>query len=127
MRNVQVDGEDEFPKTVRSAPLTFLDTGMLLVLRQLLLNSDGSERVIIGREDVDDQLEPYRDAAAADPAAFTKRLNASWSNMKKFGVIVDAESEERVEISPVLRLVFGPDEITTVRDEYRRIAERGGS
>ncbi|NII51011.1 DUF4194 domain-containing protein [Frigoribacterium endophyticum] len=127
VRNVQIDGEDSFPKTVRSAPLTFLDTGMLLVLRQLLLDGDGSERVIIGREDVDEQLEPYRDAAASDPAAFTRRLNASWTNMKKFGVIVDAESEERVEISPVLRLVFGPEEIAAVRDEYRRIAEKGRS
>jgi len=121
VRNVTVDGDVDVPKTVRSASLTFLDTGMLLVLRQHLLDSDGVERVIIGREDVDDQLEPYRDATV-DPAAFARRLNASWTNMKKYGVIVDAETEDRVEISPVLRIVFGPEEIAAVRDEYRRIA-----
>lgn len=122
VRNVSVP-DDDVPKTVRSASLTFLDTGMLLVLRQHLLNSDGVERVIIGRDDVDDQLESYRDAATVDPAAFAKRLNASWLNMKKYGIIVDAETDDRVEISPVLRLVFGPDEIAAVRDEYRRIAQ----
>ncbi len=122
VRGVSSD-EAELPKAVRSAPLTFLDTALLLILRQHLLDSDGSERVIVGRDDVFEQLEVYRDAATTDTGGFARRMNASWSNMKSFGIIADSSTEDaRVEISPVLRLVFGPDEIAAVRAEFRRIA-----
>lgn len=124
VRNVAVP-EQDLPKAVRSAPLTFLDTGLLLVLRQHLLEDGGGvERVIVGKDEIYEQLEIYRDDAS-DTSGFVKRMNASWSNMKKYGLIADASTEdERVEISPVLRLVFGPDEIAAVRDEYRRLAAR---
>ncbi|NQX12332.1 DUF4194 domain-containing protein [Microbacteriaceae bacterium VKM Ac-2855] len=113
------------PSTVRSASLTFLDTAMLLVLRQHLVSADGSERVIVGRDDVFEQLAVYRDAGR-DESDWARRLNASWGKLGKYGIISKASEDERVEISPVLRLVFGPEQITGLRDEYRRIAERGG-
>jgi hypothetical protein len=126
VRNVDAPGQD-VPRTVRTVSLTFLDSAMLLLLRQLLVDSDGRERVIVGREEVFEQLEVYKTAATSDDAAFLKRLNASWSNMKRYGIIGEAATEDRVEISPVLRLVFGIEQIHALREEYRRIASARGT
>jgi hypothetical protein len=126
VRNVEAPDVD-LPKTVRSAPLTFLDTALLLVLRQHLVSTGTGERVIVGKDEITEQLGIYRDAAT-DEAGFQKRVGASWSNMKKYGLITDtAGSEERVEISPVLRLVFGPEQIAAVRAEYKRLSTQAGS
>jgi hypothetical protein len=124
VRNVDAPDAD-LPKSVRSASLTFLDTALLLVLRQHLVTAVGSDRVIVGKDEIIEQLEVYRERST-DRAGFAKRVSASWGNMKKFGLISDSStSEDRVEISPVLRLVFGPDEVAAVRAEYRRIANGG--
>lgn len=125
VRNVEIADLD-LPRTVRTASLTFLDTAMLLLLRQQMLAGDGAERVIVGQDEVYEQLQVYRTAGRSDESDFTKRLNASWGNLKRYGIISDTTTEGRVEISPVLRLVFGPDQIQALREEYRRIAQSGG-
>jgi hypothetical protein len=61
VRNVSTD-ELAVPRTVRTASLTFLDTAMLLVLRQMLLAREGDGRVIVGQEEVFEQLRVYRTA-----------------------------------------------------------------
>lgn len=125
VRNVST-GELAVPRTVRTASLTFLDTAMLLVLRQMLLAGEGDGRVIVGQEEVFDQLRVYR-TADRDESDFDRRLNSSWQNMKnKLRVIHQAGTEDRAEISPVLRLIVDADQIRAIGAEYRRIAEGSG-
>lgn len=123
-RNVRVPDTDA-PKVMRSHPLTFMDTAMLLHLRQQLLHSDGRERVIVGKDEVADQLQVYRGATDSDPAGFAKRINSSWQKMVTYGILAVTSTEDRFEVSPVLRLIFGADEIAAVQAEYRRLAARG--
>jgi hypothetical protein len=123
-RNVRVPDTDA-PKVMRSHPLTFMDTAMLLHLRQQLLHSDGRERVIVGKDEVLDQLQVYRAATDSDPAGFAKRINSSWQKMVSYGILAVTSTEDRFEVSPVLRLIFGADEIAAVQAEYRRLAARG--
>lgn len=126
VRNVSTD-ELTVPRTVRTASLTFLDTAMLLVLRQMLLAGEADGRVIVGQEEVFEQLRVYR-TVDRDESDFDKRLNSSWQNMKnKLRVIHQAGTEDRAEISPVLRLIVDADQIRAIGAEYRRIAESGGS
>ncbi len=114
------------PSTVRSAALTFLDTAMLLVLRQMLLAGEAEGRVIVGQEDVFEQLRVYR-TADRDESDFNKRLNSAWLKMKNtLRVIHQAGAEDRAEISPVLRLIVDAEQIAAITGEYRRIAEGGG-
>jgi hypothetical protein len=120
-RNVSSPDSDA-PKVMRSHPLTFLDTAMLLHLRQQLLHGDGRERVIVGRDEVSDQLQVYRGADDSDPAGFAKRINSSWQKMTSYGILAATTTEDRFEVSPVLRLIFGADEIAAVQAEYRRLA-----
>ncbi len=125
VRNVSTT-EVKVPSTVRSAPLTFLDTAMLLVLRQMLLAGEGDGRVIVGQEDVFEQLRVYR-TPDRDESDFARRLNSSWLNMKnKLRVIHQAGAEDRAEISPVLRLIVDADQIQAISGEYRRIADGNG-
>ena len=126
MRNVSTT-ELKVPSTVRTAALTFLDTAMLLVLRQMLLAGEGDGRVIVGQEDVFEQLRVYR-TADRDEADFNKRLSSTWLKMKNtLRVIHQAGAEDRAEISPVLRLIVDAEQIQAIGAEYRRIAEGGGA
>ncbi|WP_248305724.1 DUF4194 domain-containing protein [Agromyces sp. H66] len=126
VRNVDA-GEVTTPRTVRTESLTFLDTAMLLVLRQMLLAREGEGRVIVGQDEVFEQLRPYR-PADHDEKLFGSRLNSSWMNMKnKLRVIHQAgaaDGGERAEISPVLRLIVDAEQVRQIEAEYRRIAGR---
>ena len=126
VRNVSTD-ELATPRTVRTAALTFLDTAMLLVLRQMLLAREGDGRVIVGQEEVFEQLRVYR-SADRDESDFDRRLNSSWMNMKnKLRVIHQAGTEDRAEISPVLRLIVDAEQISAIGAEYQRIAAGGAT
>lgn len=119
VRNVQAAADA--PKVMRTATLTFLDTAMLLHLRQQLLHDSHGARTIVGADEVADQLQVYRGSDNADPAGFAKRINTSWNKMITYGLLAKTSTEGRFEVSPVLRLVFGPEEIAAVRAEYRRL------
>lgn len=44
--------------------------------------------------------------------------------MISYGILASTTTEDRFEVSPVLRLIFGADEIAAVQAEYRRLAGR---
>lgn len=125
VRNAESSDAD-LPKVMRTATLTFLDTAMLLHLRQLLLRADSSEATIVGQDEITDQLQVYSGRDGADPAGFARRVNASWVKLTRYGIIAPTSTEGRSVISPVLRLVFDAQEITAVQAEYSRIAEAAG-
>lgn len=127
VRNADV-GETDAPRTVRTEALSFIETAMLLVLRELLLSREGEGRVIVGQDEVYERLQVYR-PNDHDEKLFVSRLNSSWSTMKnKLRVLHQAGSsgEERVEISPVLRLIVDAEQVRQIEREYRRIADSGG-
>ena len=117
------------PRTIRSLPLTFLDTAMLLVLRQALLAAHGERRVIVGRDEVFEQLAVYR-TVDRDERDFGRRLNSSWQRMRRDLRVVHAAGragdEDRVELSPVLRLIVDAEQVRAIRDEYAALVARGG-
>lgn len=119
VRNTTVDVDA--PKVMRTATLTFLDTALLLHLRQTLLQENGGRKTIVGADEMADQLQVYRGKDNADVAGFSKRVNSSWQKMIKYGLLAATSTEGRFEVSPVLRLVFGAEEIAAVQAEYRRL------
>lgn len=118
-------GDLDAPSAVRTESLTFMDTAMLLVLRQMLLSAEGGGRVIVGQEEIYEQLESYR-TADRDETDFTKRLNSSWGKLKNRLRVIHSVSEDRVEISPVLRLLLDAQQVQAIRGEYERIRREGG-
>lgn len=120
IRNVESDADA--PRVVRTSPLTFIATALLLHLRQQLLTATPGTRVIVDLDEVTDALAVYRGVDESDPAGFAKRIRAAWSRMIDYGVLAATSTEGRFEISPVLRLVFGADQIAALRAEYARLA-----
>ena len=123
--------EGTWPRAVRTRSLTFLDTAMLLTLRQLLIADEGSARVIIGQDELYESLSVYR-TPDRDKYDFTKRLNASWNNMVN-GLRVlhpvgesGAEGPTRAEISPVVRILVDADRARALRASYEAIASGNG-
>ena len=119
----KVTPEDvEVPGVVRSSRLTLIDTALLLHLRDQLLRAEAQDvRTIVGRDEIDDQLSVYRVASGTDPVTYAKRINAAIEKMKKNSILRPTAEADRFEISPILALVFGADEVLTVTRELRRL------
>lgn len=116
--------DEHAPQVVRTSALTLMDTAMLLQLRRELVSATGGGRVIVGKEEIYEHLQAYRTQVSTDDAGFAKRINASWNKMDNLGILqrtATSNVDGRFEISPVLRLIFGPEQIQAVRDEYARL------
>ena len=114
--------ELELPSALRRETLSFLDTAMLLVLRQLLLAAVGEHRVIIGQDEVYERLAVYRDG---DEATFLRNLNGSWSRMLNRYRVLHSAGEDRVEVSPMVKFMIDDDMVRALTAEYRRLAADG--
>lgn len=111
---------DDAPKAVRSESLTFIDTAMLLALRQALLASQSIDRVIVGKDEIFEQLAPFR-TPERDEKDFTSRLNSSWGKMTNKLRLLHPVADDRAEISPVIRMLVDDDQIRAITAEYERI------
>jgi hypothetical protein len=117
VRNAQ-GADGRLPRAVRNMPLTTIDTLMVLTLRWELL-MDSLNRVFIGRDEMLEQLANYRPISKLDEAGFHRRLMGSWSKLVKAGILRPVDgNEDRCEISPVLRLVFGTEEVRAIAQEF---------
>ncbi|WP_168914838.1 DUF4194 domain-containing protein [Microcella flavibacter] len=117
----KVRGSDrDLPSALRTERLTFIDTAMLLVLRQLLLASGGERRVIVGQDEVYERLAVYRDGD--DEATFTRNLNGAWGRMMNRFRVLHGAGEGRVEVSPMVKFMIDDEQVRALTAVYRRIA-----
>lgn len=121
-------GELEAPILLRRAPLTFVDSVILLLLRQRLTQADvRGERAVVETFEIMEQLTPYERAANTDHAGFQKRIRASVEKMKDHSILQKIRgSEDRYEISPTLKLLFSAEHIAELTRQYRELADATG-
>lgn len=117
-------GDLEVPLLLRRAQLTFIDSVLVLYLRQRLTQADAhGERAVVALDDIIDNLTLYERAASTDRAGFTKRVRASVEKVKKHNILQKIRgSEDRFEISPTLKLLFSAEEIQSLTGLYQRMA-----
>lgn len=121
----QVAAEElDIPILLRRAQLTFVDSVLLLFLRQRLTQAEShGERAVIARDEMVENLMPYERAASTDRAGFSKRVNASVEKLKKHNILQKLRaSEDRFEIAPTLKLLFSAEEIIALTALYDRMA-----
>jgi hypothetical protein len=121
----QVSADElDVPILLRRAQLTFIDSVLLLFLRQALTQAEAhGERAVVARDDMVENLLPYERSTSTDRAGFTKRVNASIEKLKKHNILQKLRgSEDRFEISPTLKLLFSAEEIITLTALYERMA-----
>ncbi|MEO7497744.1 MAG: DUF4194 domain-containing protein [Massilia sp.] len=117
-------GELEIPILLRRAQLTFIDSVLLLFLRQRLTQAQSQgERGVIARDEIIENLLPYERAVSTDRAGFTKRVHASVEKLKKHNILQKIRgSDERFEIAATLKLLFAAEQIVALTALYNRMA-----
>lgn len=117
-------GDLEVPVLLRRAQLTFIDSVLVLYLRQRLTQADAhGERAVVSTEEMLENLTLYERAASTDRAGFAKRVHASVEKVKKHNILQKIRaSDDRYEISPTLKLLFSAEEILTLTALYLRMA-----
>ena len=117
-------GDVDSPILLRRSPLTFLDSILLLYLRQCLTQADArGERAVVSADEIQEHLSLYQAAASTDRAGFAKRVHASIEKLKKSNMLQKIRSsEDRFEVSPTLKLLFSAEEIQALTKLFERMA-----
>ena len=117
-------GDLEVPLLLRRAQLTFIDSILLLHLRQRLTQADShGDRAVVSTDEMMEFLTLYERASNTDRAGFAKRIHASIEKIKKHSILQKIRSsDDRFEISPTLKLLFSSEEIQALTHLYQRMA-----
>src|ERR1017187_2432788 len=117
-------GDLESPILLRRSQLTFLDSILLLYLRQCLTQADTQgQRAVVSADEIQEHLSLYQAAASTDRAGFAKRVHASIEKLKKSNMLQKIRaSEDRFEVSPTLKLLFSAEEIQALTKLYERMS-----
>jgi len=118
-------GELDTPVLLRSSPLTFIDSVLLLYLRQQLAEADAQgHRAVVEDSVLVDALSVYEKNVSTDRAGFNKRIAASIAKMKENHVLEKLRgSEDRYEVSPALKLLFSAEDVQNLANVYRQLRE----
>ena len=116
-------GELDTPVLLRSSPLTFIDTVLLLHLRQQLLEGEAQgRRTAVEESALVDALSVYEKNFSTDRAGFAKRVAAAIGKMRESHVLERLRgSEDRYEVSPTLKLLFSAEDVQTLTQVYREL------
>jgi len=117
-------GDLDVPLLLRRAQLTFIDSVLLIYLRERLTEADShGDRAVVSIGEIMEYLTLYERAANTDRAGFAKRIQASIEKIKKHSILQKIRaSEDRFEISPTLKLLFSAEEIQTLSKLYQSMA-----
>lgn len=117
-------GDLEVPHLLRRAQLTFIDSILLLHLRQRLTQADShGDRAVVSTDEIMEFITLYERASNTDRAGFVKRVHASIEKIKKHSILQKIRSsDDRFEISPTLKLLFSAEEIQALTHLYQRMA-----
>lgn len=120
----QADTDElEVPKLLRRAQLRFLDSILLLHLRQRLTQAEAhGDRAVVSIDEIIEFLEVYEQDDNTDHAGFVKKIHASIEKIKKHSILRKIRStDDRFEISPTLKLLFSAEEIQTLTRIYQQM------
>jgi len=106
-------GDLDTPILLRRKSLTYLESVLLLYLRQLLAEAEvRGERAVVSVAEMVEQMKLYEQNLNTDRAGFEKRISAAIEKVKKNSLISAIRgSDERYEVSPTLKLLFSAEEI----------------
>jgi len=121
----QVTSEEvDIPILLRRQSLNFIESVLLLFLRQRLTYSDAqAERAVLDRMEMQEYLKAFERNDNVDMSRFGRQIEGAIEKAKKIGVLIKLPgSDERYEVSASLRLLFPVEEIEALSAAYRRYA-----
>lgn len=121
-----VAAEVDVPVLLRRASLTFLQSALVLYLREQLTVADArGERAVLSRDEMLEHLLAYEREESSDRAKFERQVHSAVDRCKELNLLRRLRSgEERYEVSPTLKLLFPAEEIQALMRTYAGLAER---
>ncbi|MNK82457.1 hypothetical protein D3C87_1022310 [compost metagenome] len=125
VRQATGSDDDDLPILLRRQPLTFIDSALVLHLRQRLTEADrADERAVISLQEMLDHLEVFEKASNNDGVKFDKKCAAAVEKIKALSLLRQIRgSEGRFEISPTLKLLFSAEEVIALSEAYEKLKE----
>jgi hypothetical protein len=124
----QVVAEDiDAPVLLRRANLTFLETALVLYLRQRLTQADAAgERAVVALDEMQGHLAVFERVANPDQARFGRQVIAAIEKVKKLNLVrVLPGGQPRFEVSPTLKLLFAAETIQMLTRTYEAVLAGG--
>jgi len=124
----QVVAEDiDAPVLLRKAHLTFLETALVLFLRQRLTQADAAgERAVVSYEDMQAHLSVFERVANPDQARFGRQVVGAIEKVKKLSLVrLLPGGQQRFEVSPTLKLLFPAEAIQALTKTYQTLLNGG--
>jgi hypothetical protein len=121
----QVVSEDlDVPILLRKASLTFLESALLLFLRQRLTQADAQgERAVVSLTEMQEHLAVFERDRNPDLAKFEKQIVNAVDKAKKLSLLRQLRGgEQRFEVAPTLKLLFSAEEIQQLTRVYATVA-----
>ncbi len=117
--------ELETPVLLRTSPLTFIDSVLLLYLRQQLAEADArGNRAVVADAEMAEALAIYEKNLSTDRAGFNRRVAAAVQKMKDTHILTRlGGQEDRHEVSPALKLLFSAEDVAALSSVYRQLRE----
>lgn len=121
-----VDPDVDMPILLRKSPLTFIQSALLLYLREQLTQADArGERAVVSREEMVEYLGAFEPDRNADRAKFARQAEGALDRAVQLNLIRKLRGgEERYEVSPTLKLLFPAEEIQELTGTYSRLSDR---
>lgn len=122
-RQLELD-EQDVPRLLRRVRLTFIESVLLLYLRQELLQATGDgERAVVSVGDMNEHLLVYERATNLDRATFQRRSQRAIEKMKEHNLLQKiGGDDDRYEISPTLKLLFTAEDVQRLTRLYETMA-----
>ncbi len=117
----------DVPVLLRKAPLTFLESALLLHLRSRLTQADAQgDRAVVSLQEMLEHLSVFEREKNPDRARFERQMTNAVEKAKKLSLLQRIRGDdERFEVSPTLKLLFPAEEIQALARIYSELAASG--
>jgi hypothetical protein len=119
----------DIPVLLRKAALTFVQSGLVLFLRQQLTQADArGERAVVSLDEMREHLRVFERDQNTDRAKFERQAQGAVEKAVQLNLIRRLRGEDdRYEVSPALKLLFPAEEILALTETYVRLSQQGAA
>lgn len=119
--------QTDIPILLRRANLTFVESALLLYLRQRLTQADAEgDRAVVSLSEMLEYLSVFERDGNHDHARFERQKLNAVEKAKTLSLIHRIRgTDERYEVSPTLKLLFAAEEIQMLSQTYARLVAGG--
>jgi hypothetical protein len=124
-----VDESADMPVLLRKQALTFVQSALVLFLRQQLTQADArAERAVVSQEEMREHLRVFERDDNPDRAKFERQASGAVEKALQLNLIRRLRGEDaRYEVSPALKLLFPAEEIQALTATYERLSAAGAA